>query len=477
MDHITLIQFILLPFWAIGFFIAPISKRQIKYWTIVGCVIYIIYNLRFISSISYMGPSVDLFEITLLEQVGLKLNFLINPIRGLFLLFNAVFFLLVCLSYLRTEKNIGKKFLMNTYFFYWFSSLTIISGDLITFYIFLELTFLMFIFSTMPLEFQDFRKKIGKFLIHQSIGSGLLLFGILILASSIYRHHDVIDFNFIGEILRQEKSLGFNANNLAYLSLMIGFLVKAGCFPFHNGFFNSLKFFNFPQRLMAQITFVSLSLLGVVAFINGNFPQYNQSYTNLFMGILFVGMFFGLSSSFKANSFKEFAWASPLAIIPFVFMGTILKDIDWIMGVIIYFLNYSLGLIGIIYLLNLPKKTNDPIHGNMNQKLLLPGACLAFFILSCLAVPFSGGFTGFILIFSKLREYSPFLGLFSMIYLAILIYGFSKKWEGNQTFIKSGEILTVRGFDFLVIGVIFTIILGLGIFPNFLFESFFKIPM
>ncbi|MFU0824434.1 complex I subunit 5 family protein [Clostridium sp.] len=344
------------------------------------------------------------------------------------------------------------------------------SGNLFTLYIFYELLTL----ATFPLVIHNGSKEAinsgKKYLIYSFGGATLVLLGMMILFSIT----KTLDFNpggIVTGIYDTKVMLGI------YISMFIGFGVKAALVPFHSWL---------PSAMVAP-TPVSSLLHAVAVVKSGAFSLIRMSYfifgaeviretrANVYMSIpivitILLGSFLAL---YQENLKKRLAY-STISQLGYILLGIILLNKDAFVGGILHLINHAVIKIVLFFsvgaIMYTTGKTKISEIKGIGKRMPVTMWCFAISAISLIGIPPSNGFVSkwFLaqgglmagkILFPAILLISAVLT--ALYLLPVVTAAFFKKEDDKEIIVKESPKKML-----IPIVCITTIVVILGLFPN-----------
>ncbi|QGU96619.1 monovalent cation/H+ antiporter subunit D family protein [Clostridium bovifaecis] len=410
----------------------------------------------------------------------LKLNefvdvyFRIDKMGMLFSILVSILWIFTTFYSMEYMKHEGKE---NRFFTFFILTLGItlgigFSGNLFTLYIFYELLTL----ATFPLVIHGGTKEAinsgKKYLIYSFGGATLVLLGMMVLFSITKS----LDFN-PGGILNEIEHTNTKMMLWIYISMFIGFGVKAALVPFHSWL---------PSAMVAP-TPVSSLLHAVAVVKSGAFALIRMSYfifgvrviketkANLYMSVLIVitillGSFLALH---QENLKKRLAY-STISQLGYILLGIVLLNKDAFVGGVLHLINHAVIKIVLFFsvgaiMYSTGKTRINEIKG-IGKKMPITMWCFGISSISLIGIPPSNGFVskwflaqgglmGGRMLFPAILLISAVLT--SLYLLPVVTAAFFKTEEGEEIVVKEAPKKMLIPIVCITVIVVF-----LGLFPN-----------
>lgn len=432
----------------------------------------VVLNLILVMFIFYFIGEDKIHLLKLNEFVDIY--FRVDKMGMLFSLLVSILWIFTSFYSMEYMKHEGKE---NRFFSFFILTLGItlgigFSGNLFTLYIFYELLTL----ATFPLVIHGGTKEAinsgKKYLIYSFGGATLVLLGMMVLFSITKS----LDFS-PGGIL---NGIGYTNTSMMlwiYISMFIGFGVKAALVPFHSWL---------PSAMVAP-TPVSSLLHAVAVVKSGAFALIRMSYfifgveviketkANIYMSVpivitILLGSFLALH---QENLKKRLAY-STISQLGYILLGIVLLNKDAFVGGILHLINHAVIKIVLFFsvgaiMYTTGKTRIDEIRG-MGKKMPVTMWCFGISSISLIGIPPSNGFvskwflaqgglTGGRMLFPAILLISAVLT--ALYLLPVVTAAFFKKEEGEEIIVKEAPKKMLIPIVCITVIVVF-----LGLFPN-----------
>lgn len=399
--------------------------------------------------------------------------FRIDKLSMLFATLVSVLWVFTTFYAMEYMKHEGKE---NRFFIFFTATLGVtmgiaFSGNLITLYLFYELLTL----ATFPLVIHSGTKEAlasgKKYLIYSLGGATLVLLG-MILCFSVTPNLNFVPGGVLGSIPQGDTKLYLGI----YLSLFIGFGVKAALVPFHSWLPEAMVA---PTPVSALLHAVAVVKSGAYALIRMSYfivgadvirETKGQIYVSVLIGItIIMGSFLALH---QQNLKKRLAY-STVSQLGYILLGIVLLNEDAFVGGLLHLINHAFIKITLFFcvgaiMYNTHKTDIGQIKGIGKQMPITMG-CFTISAISLIGIPPTNGFVSkWYLALGGLVEgkaYFVAILLLSAVLTALYLWPIIA-----VAFFKEGEeVIEVKESPtkmLVPIVLITSIVVCLGLFPN-----------
>lgn len=415
----------------------------------------------------------------------LDIYFKIDKLGILFSLLVSTLWIFTAFYAMEYMKHEGKE---NRFFIFFTATLGVtlgigFSGNLITLYMFYEFLTLVTFPLVIHADTSEALRSGRKYLMYSFGGATLILFGMIILFSLTN------DTSFVPRgIVKDLNSQNISLYIISYLSMFIGFGVKAALVPLHSWL---------PAAMVAP-TPVSSLLHAVAVVKSGVFALARMCYfifgaqiirefhVNVYLSILIVlsilmGSFLALH---QTNLKKRLAY-STISQLGYILLGLVLLDKEGFMGGILHLVNHGVIKITLFFcvgaILYTTHKTDITQIRGIGKRMPITMGCFAIASISLIGIPPTNGFVskwylaqGGINVGKVVFPISLLLSalLTALYLLPIITEAFFRKDDEENVVVKEAPLKMLVPIVMITVIVIF-----LGLFPNAVISFIEKIAI
>jgi multicomponent Na+:H+ antiporter subunit D len=476
LNSIVIILPIIFPF-ILAVIMATIKLDEKKRNIFVS--IGVILNFIFLVAIFYTFDegSIHLFKL----NEFLDVYFRIDKLSILFSLLVSILWVFTAFYAMQYMKHEGKE---RKFFTFFLATLGVtigiaFAGNLITLYAFYEFLTL----STFPLvihtDSKEALKSGKKYLIYSFGGAALVLLGMILLFSI----SSDITFSSHG-ILSPLTSDNRNLYIVSYVSMFLGFGVKAALVPFHSWLPAAMVA---PTPVSALLHAVAVVKSGIFAIIRMTYFIFGAEivkalHVNIFLSILIVlSILMGSFLALHQENLKKRLAYSTISQLGYVLLGVVLLNEDAFTGSLLHLINHAVIKIVLFFcvgaIMYTTGKTDISQIKGIGKQMPITMGCFAIAAISLIGIPptngfvskwylAQGGLTAGKMIFPAILLISALLT--ALYLLPVITEAFFKK--GDDAIVKEAPMKML-----IPIVMITIIVVLLGLFPNILITFIQKI--
>jgi len=476
LDNSIIILPIIFPF-ILAILMATIKLDEMKRNIFVS--IGVILNFIFLVTIFYMFGEISIHLIKLNEFLDIYLK--IDKLSIMVSLLVAILWIFTTFYAMEYMKHEGKE---KRFFAFFLATLGVtigiaFAGNLITLYAFYEFLTI----STFPLVIHTDSKaalKSGKkYLIYSFIGATFVLLG-MILLFSITRDITFNAHGILPALTNENRSLYL----LSYVSMFLGFGVKAALVPFHSWLPAAMVA---PTPVSALLHAVAVVKSGIFAIIRMSYFIFGakiikELHVNIFLSILIViSILLGSFLALHQENLKKRLAYSTISQLGYVLLGVVILNEDAFVGSLLHLINHALIKIVLFFcvgaIMYTTGKTDISQIRGIGKQMPITMSCFGIAAISLIGIPptngfvskwylAQGGLTSGKMIFPAILLFSALLT--ALYLLPVITEAFFKK--GEDTIVKDAPMKML-----IPIVMITIIVVVLGLFPNILITFVQKI--
>jgi NADH-quinone oxidoreductase subunit M len=339
------------------------------------------------------------------------------------------------------------------------------------FYVFWELTLIPLYFILLMWGGEGRRNVTFKFFIYTLTGSLFLLFGIIFLYHLTPGLHST-DFSAFSQL-----SIPAGTQVWLFWVLFIAFAIKMPVFPFHTWQPSTYTMAPTQGVMILAGVMTKMGIYGALRFLFPVIPEGVLYWQNTVIILSLTGVIYASVIAFRQTNLKRLIAFSSMAHISLMVAAMFVLNYYALQGLLFQVLSHGVTIVALFYIVMLiEEKTSTlelPQMGGI--KLQAPNMAILFLlvILGSIALPLTAGFVGEFLIITGLFQQSAwfaFFGGITMILGAIyMLYAYQRVMLGDK---RPGfeRITDLTRIDYYVLIPLITLIIGLGIYPQPVFN-------
>lgn len=339
------------------------------------------------------------------------------------------------------------------------------------FYVFWELALIPVYFILLVWGGDDRKAITLRFFIYTLAGSLFLLFGIIYLYQLTPGTHTT-DFSALNQLHIPERT-----QTWLFWVLFIAFAIKMPVFPFHTWQPPTYKMASTQGVMILAGVMTKMGVYGALRFLFPVVPLGVLYWQNLVIVLSLIGVIYASVIAYKHTNLKTMIAYSSMAHISLMAAAMFVLNAYALQGLIFQVLSHGVTIVALFYMACLVKEqtgtTEMPQLGGL--KTNAPNMAILFLIivLGSIALPLTAGFVGEFLMIAGLFQQSIWFAIFgglTMILGAIyMLYAYQRVMLGGQK-TAFEKVNDVRTLDYMILIPLIAVILGLGIYPQPIFD-------
>ena len=364
---------------------------------------------------------------------------------------------------------------------YWLNLLIVHGGltgaalslDLILFYLFWE-TMLLPIFFMIGLFGRENKNFMSmKFTLYTIFGSLIMLIAIMYLG---YKHFEATQMWSFSLSNLQNLHLDRQESLLLFAAFIFAFSIKIPLFPFHTWLPQTYRVAPIGAIVVMSALMAKLGVYAIWRFVFTLFEPLSFEFADFFVYLGLFGMlYFGIAAIKQRELKKLFAYSSA-SHLSLVIMGIFAFNYYAHLGAFYMIASHALSSAALFMMLGMIYKRTQNLHldalGGIVHQAPIFSVFFAFFALSIVGIPLTGGFVSELLLIIGGFKYSIFVGFLSAttLLIAILfIFNIMQKILYGPK--KLPEFSELRPYEILSLIPLALLILAMGIFPSYFIEK------
>ncbi len=383
-------------------------------------------------------------------------------------LFLCVTALIVPIALLSAHKDatlfFGLSLLLQAFLFIFFSA-----RDLALFTIFWESSLLPLYFIIAYFGKRNRKQAALKFILYMIAGSSLLVLAVL----ALYFAAGSFNMGILNKIADTVPHASF-----IFAIFMLAFAVKTPLFPFHGWLSDTYYEASTAGTILLAAVLSKAGIYGVYRIGIEMFPEAMKEWRPLLLILAVTGVLYGGFAAWMQKDYKRLIAYSSFSHVNFILAGFFALNIISYQGALLQAFNHAVTITGLFLVASFLENRIQTTSLYEHRGLLkyMPKLCWLslIFALSSVALPGTNNFTGELLIFLGIFDYSPWLTIiFSLTIIISVLYmlrymelNFFGKEMPFQTSFKD-----LGAFEVCLLIPLIVLIFLIGIYPNLILKT------
>ena len=445
--------------------VMALGKKNQIWMSALLSMLPLIFIAQFFNHVGVDGGWKTLFDQPWISD-NIRFTTGFDGLTGILLLLTNILVPVIILSGIRNDEN-RVKITALTLFMQGALNGVFMAQDGLMFYIFWELALIPIYFITLTMSGENAFKITLRFFIYTFVGS------LAMLASLIYLFLHTANYSFAFEALRAVE-LSHTESIFVGGGILLAFLVKIPVLPFHS--WQADTYTNTPAAgtMLLSGIMLKMGLYGLLRWFLPLAPESIEFYQPWVIGLSVAGVLYGALIAIRQKDMKRLVAFSSLSHVGLIAAGIFTLTLEGLEGSVIQLFVHGINVVGLFLVIELiERSTGTRMLGELGGLAKNNRLFMIFFMLIALgtvAVPFTNGFPGELLLLKSLYAYRPNLSLLAgltIIFCAVYVFRmvqFSMFGEGK------GEVASLKWNEILAFGIITFFILGLGFMPQILID-------
>ena len=445
--------------------VMALGKKNQIWMSALLSMLPLIFITQFFNHVGVDGGWKTLFDQPWISD-NIRFTTGFDGLTGILLLLTNILVPVIILGGIRNDEN-RVKITALTLFMQGALNGVFMAQDGLMFYIFWELALIPIYFITLTMSGENAFKITLRFFIYTFVGS------LAMLASLIYLFLHTANYSFAFEALRAVE-LSHTESIFVGGGILLAFLVKIPVLPFHS--WQADTYTNTPAAgtMLLSGIMLKMGLYGLLRWFLPLAPESIEFYQPWVIGLSVAGVLYGALIAIRQKDMKRLVAFSSLSHVGLIAAGIFTLTLEGLEGSVIQLFVHGINVVGLFLVIELiERSTGTRMLGELGGLAKNNRLFMIFFMLIALgtvAVPFTNGFPGELLLLKSLYAYRPNLSLLAgltIILCAVYVFRmvqFSMFGEGK------GEVASLKWNEILAFGIITFFILGLGFMPQILID-------
>jgi len=346
-----------------------------------------------------------------------------------------------------------------------------LAQNALLFYIFWELSLIPVYFILLIWGGEGRRTITLKFFIYTLSGSLFLLFGIIYLYQLTPGLHTT-DFSAFNQLI-----IPANTQIWLFWILFIAFAIKMPVFPFHTWQPSTYTMASTQGVMILAGVMTKMGIYGALRFLFPIVPLGVHYWQNTVIILSLTGVIYASVIAFRQTNLKKLIAFSSMAHISLMAAAMFVLNYYALQGLLFQVISHGVTIIALFYMVNLVEKRTGTLDlaqmGGLKLKAPNMAILLLLIILGSIALPLTAGFVGEFLMIAGLFQQSIWfavVGGMTMILGAVyMLYAYQRVMLGEKR-ITFETITDIRTMDYIFLIPLIAVILGLGIYPQPIFN-------
>lgn len=344
-----------------------------------------------------------------------------------------------------------------------------VARDGLMFYIFWELALIpIYFIAGLWGEGNRFKTTL-RFFIYTFIGS------LAMLASLIYLFSKTPDLSSFSYEALVAVKLDENEAFWVGMGLLLAFAVKIPLMPFHGWQPSTYTEAPAAGTMLLSGIMLKMGLYGLLRWFMPLAPEALPTFVPFIVSAGIVGVIYGALIAIKQTDMKRIVAYSSLSHVGLIAAGMVVAGETGIQGGLLQMFSHGVNAVGLFYAIDIIERRNntrmlDTLGGMAGQSRSF-AVFFLIIVLGAMAVPFTNGFPGELLLLKSVFSYHPIWGILAGITIILCavymlrMYQFSMLGESRGT-----SFSALQWHEWVALAGIVMMIILFGLFPQKLLD-------
>jgi len=470
MENILSLLIFIPIFSAIILFLLPLNVKFIRYASFIVTLFTTTLSLWMFNHFEATSHLQFVQEYNWIKEYGISYHVGIDGISLIIVMMTNLIMPLLYLSFWHLNR---KGYWLNLLIVHGGLTGAALSLDLILFYLFWETMLLpiFFLIGIFGRENKNFMSM--KFTLYTIFGSLLMLLAILYLGHTHHLQMGVWSF-----AITDLRLLHFDMQSslLLFAAFIFAFSIKIPLFPFHTWLPQTYRAAPTGAIVIMSALMAKLGVYAIWRFVFTLFEELSLQSSHFFVILGLFGMiYFGIAAMKQRELKKLFAYSSA-SHLSLVVMGIFAFNYYAHLGAFYMIASHALSSAALFMMLGMIYKRTQSLHlhtlGGIAFHAPIFSVFFAFFALSIVGIPLTGGFVSELLLIMGAFKYNIILGFIAATTLLIAIlfvFRVIQKVLYAKGSLKAFEEL--RSYELFSLIPLALLILAMGIFPSYFIQK------
>ena len=357
-----------------------------------------------------------------------------------------------------------------------------VAQDLVTFYIFWEVTLVPMYFLIGIWGSENRVYAAVKFFLYTMAGSILMLLAILFVGNEAgtFALPEIVAGVQSGAIVFPFDGV-FSTQSFLFLGFLIAFAIKVPLWPFHSWLPDAHVQAPTSGSVILAAVLLKMGAYGMIRFCLPLFPQASVDWAPIVAGLAVIGIIYGAWVSYAQTDIKKLVAYSSVSHMGFVVLGIFALNAQGLQGAAIQMVNHGIStgglflLVGMLYERRHTKAMSA--YGGIWKAMPLFGGISLVITLSSMCLPGLNGFVGeFTILLGSMG--SQVLGFFFTMFATLgvilaavyMLYMFQKVYMGELDKPENMNLPKLHWHEIAVLIPILIMIFWIGLQPGVFFS-------
>ena len=452
-------------------FVFFMPKGIAKMAALLGAILTLGYNALMLNTFTADGLKRFAYDTPWFSD---KVHFSvgIDGISMLMLLLTNILVIVIILCALRTEWKNESLFYALILFMQAALNGVFVANDGIMFYIFWELALIPIYFLCAMWSGQDSYATTIKFFVYTFIGSLAMLASFIYLGSKAGMEGHIFSYqNLVNVKLSYQESLWVGAG------ILLAFAVKIPLLPFNSWQPDTYTQSPTPATQLLSGIMLKMGLYGLIRWFFPMVPESYDFWRTVIVILGVIGILYGALVAIGQNDMKRLTAFSSLSHVGLIAAGIATLSVSGLQGSMVQMFAHGVNVVGIFLCIDIISRraqTIDLRHlGGIAKQAPYFAALFLILVLGTMAVPFTNGFPGELLLLKAVFTHSVVWGALAGLTIILCAVYMLRMYQKSMLGKPEGDVylfadLTKSEWPAMIILTI--LVLSMGVYPQWVMD-------
>ena len=448
-----------------------VPKGMAKMVALLGAILTLAYNSFMLQSFVADGTKKFVFDTPWFSD-AVHFSVGIDGISMLMLLLTNILMVVILLGAMRKEWKRESLFYSLILFMQAALIGVFVSNDGIMFYVFWELALIpIYFLCALWSETGDY-KTTTRFFIYTFMGSLAMLGSFIYLGSKgLVDGHTFAYDNLVAVKLSTTESMWVG------LGIFIAFAVKIPLLPFNAWQPSTYAESPTPASQLLSGIMLKMGLYGLIRWFFPMVPETYEFWSNLIIILGVIAVIHGALIAIRQNGMKRLTAFASLSHVGLIAAGIATISIVGLQGALVQMFAHGINVVGIFLCIDIIQRrthTRDLTQlGGIAKQAPYFAALFLILVLGTMAVPFTNGFPGEILLLKSIFGYHTLLGVIAGLTVILCAVYMLRMYQKGMLGRPSGENFDfpdLQKSEWPALIILSAMVIGMGIYPQWIVE-------
>lgn len=258
-----------------------------------------------------------------------------------------------------------------------------------------------------------------------------------------------------------------------FWAFFLAFAIKIPILPFHTWQPDTYTHAPAAGTMLLAGIMLKMGVYGLIRWLLPIAPLGVMAYGTLVMVLCVIGIVYASIIAFKQQDAKRLIAYSSIAHVGLISAGVFSWTMEGMQGAVIQMVNHGLSVVGLFFIIDILQERTATRNlselGGLASKTPRLATMFLIILMGAVGLPLTNGFIGEFLLLKGVFGYGVWYAVFgglTLILAAVYMLRFYQKSMLGMLPERHADVLDIKGYEFVVLGVVVFFTLFLGVYPN-----------